>query len=882
MNDRLDALLGRVAAAWVDAARRRAGLAILACLALTAVSLFYASRELGVNADTDVMLSPELPFRVQARQLAQAFPDAEDNLAVLVEASSPARASRAADALAERLEAHRELFHEVFVPGGGPFFERNGLLYLDVEELEELADRLAAAQPFLAELARDPSLPTLLALLERAVEHLDETAFAALDLPATFEEFSIALAGDGATGASFSWESWALGSDLGPSSPRRVVLVRPRLDPTRLDAAAPALEAIRGAAEEVAAGDAADLRVRVTGDAALSAEEMQLVRRQAFWAGIAAFVLVAALLWESLRSLRTAGAIVVTLACGLTWTMGFAAAAVGHLNLISINGAVLFTGLGVDFGIHFAMRYRELRVSGEGPARALRASGTSVGSSLILCALTTAIGFYAFVPTDYAGVAELGVIAGTGMFLSLVATLTLLPALLGLMPRGARAAIPPAWLWVRWMPTLPLRRPRLVLAVTAAAAIGAILLLPRVRFDANPLNVRDPDAESVRAMQVLLEEPGATPWTAELVAADLEEARGLARRLERLEPVERVLTLDDFVPQEQEEKLELLGDVALFLGPLAPAAASGPDSQATQRALRELEGAIERRLAGAQPEARLRASLHRLAAAAAAARARLAAEADPERAVAGLEARLLGELPEWLARLDRALGAEPVELADLPPQLRRRYLAPDGRARVQVVPRGDATQADSLERFVAAVQEVAPDAAGGAVGIVESGRAIVRALREALFGALGAIALLLLLLWRSVRDTLLVLTPLSLAALFTAATSAAVDLPFNFADVIVLPLLLGIGVDSGIHLVHRHREHVPTDRDVLHTGTARAVFFSALTTISSFGLLAFSTHRGIASLGQLLALGVTYTLVANLVVLPALLEAFTRRRARSP
>ncbi len=876
----VEAAVGRFAARWTDAAQRRPLLTLAACLVLAVLALFHAARHLGVNADTDAMLSSELPFRRQQAQLETAFPGLEDTLALLVEASTPGRAARAADALAARLAAQPERFRHVFVPGGGAFFERNGLLYLELEDLEELADRLAAAQPFLAELSRDSSLASLLGLLERAVRESESESFTAVDLVGAFDGIAGVLDGDAATPPAFAWEAWALGSDLDVWSRRRLVLAQPVLEFATLQAAQPALQAIRAAVRELHAQEPG-LRVRVTGDPALSAEELALVERQAGWAGIVAFGLVAGLLTLGLRSFRTVLALLATLACGLAWTLGFAALAVGHLNLISVAFAVLFIGLGVDFGIHFSMRYRELRAAGEGCPEALRASAGQVGGSLVLCALTTAIGFYAFVPTDYAGVAELGVIAGTAMFLSLAATLSLLPALLSLAPGAGRGTIPAGSLLVTWMPSLPLRRPRVVLGAALLAAAVAVAMLPQVRFDANPLHVRDPNAESVRAMQDLLDEGDTVPWTVELVAGDLAEAEALVRRLDRLEPVERAISLRDFVPQQQDEKLEVLRDVALFLGPIAPRARGRSDPEPARLALASLHQALASRRAEPDVPARLEASLRRLQDATSDARERLTRSADPAAEVQRLEALLLGDLPDWLARLDRALHATPVRLADLPEPLRRRYLAPDGRARVQVFPGEDASRPEVLERFVDAVQAEVPDAAGSAVSIVESARAIVRALRRALAGALVAITLLLLALWRSVRDTLLVLAPLLLAALLTAAGSVVLDLPFNFADVIVLPLLLGIGVDSGIHLVHRHRERVPTDRDVLHTSTARAVLFSAFTTIASFGSLAFSTHRGMASLGQLLTLGVALTLLANLLVLPALLTGLRRPPARS-
>jgi hypothetical protein len=265
--------------------------------------------------------------------------------------------------------------------------------------------------------------------------------------------------------------------------------------------------------------------------------------------------------------------------------------------------------------------------------------------------------------------------------------------------------------------------------------------------------------------------------------------------------------------------------------------------------------------------------------------ARVERDADPGPELARLEASLLGSLPRQVERLRRALDPPPIALEDLPPELSRRMLADDGHARVQVFAVEDLREPGALGRFADAVQAVAPEATGMAIDVVGFGRVISRSLVEALATALVAITLLVWLLWRRVDDTLLVLAPLLLAGLLTAGAMLAFGLSFNFANVIVLPLLLGIGVDSGVHLVHRARVHALADGaeasadPLLVSTTARAVFFSFATTMASFGNLAFSAHRGIASLGVLLVVGMTLTMVCNLVVLPALIEWRLGRRA---
>jgi predicted RND superfamily exporter protein len=233
---------------------------------------------------------------------------------------------------------------------------------------------------------------------------------------------------------------------------------------------------------------------------------------------------------------------------------------------------------------------------------------------------------------------------------------------------------------------------------------------------------------------------------------------------------------------------------------------------------------------------------------------------------------MLGTLPEQLRILDAALSAGRVTLEKLPDTILERMITADGRVRIQIFPRDDLNDHAALAAFVDGVKSIAPEVAGSASEILESGRAVVRALTQAMLSAFIVITLFLLILWRRIDDTALVLVPLLLASALTVATAVLADIPFNFADVIVLPLLLGIGVDSGIHLVHRLRVSAGGEGSLLATSTARAVTYSALTTIASFGSLGLATHLGLATLGRLLTIGVGYTLVCNLIVLPALIR----------
>ena len=614
---------------------------------------------------------------------------------------------------------------------------------------------------------------------------------------------------------------------------------------------------------------------------------MELVDGQARAAGIASFVLVAGLLLLALRSPRLVLAAMATLVVGLVLTAAFAAIAVGHLNLLSVAFAVLFIGLGIDFGVHLCMGYQEALADGRDHPTALRDASARVGSSLVLCAVTTAIGFYAFIPTSFSGVAELGLISGTGMFVSLFCTFTVLPALLSLGLREGEARKAAKRARVSLVPSFPTRHPVAIGAVALALTIASLFLLPEARFERNPLLVRDPSAESVQAFQELLADSRNSPWSLNAVRPDLASAEKLAAELSKLPTVESASTVQSYVPDDQHEKLEIIEDVATFLAP--PPAAGGepvpPTPDDVMAALRDFERELallihEGRTGDGDPvpagAPRVLASLGRFLA-----RLDAAPPAKRDADLHTLEDSLLATLSRQLDFLSRAVSVDPVTLDGLPAGLVNRMISASGMVRVEIFPKEDLTDPAALERFVQSVRRVAPKATGSAISIYAAAQVVVRALQQAFTAAVIAICLLLLVIWRAVGDTLMVLAPLALAGLLTSAAAVLLGVPFNFADVIVLPLLLGIGVDTSIHLVHRARTGIPGDGNLLQTSTANAVVFSAATTIASFGSLAFATHRGMASLGQLLTLGVTLTLLCNVVFLPALLELRARRALRA-
>ena len=860
-----DGVIVRMSVAAIAFASRRPYATAAFMLAVAAASLYYTIGHLGINTDTANMISPDLPWRQDFIAYRESFPVRDQNIVVVVDGPDGEVSMAHSRALAEALRAEPAQFPSVFLAGDGEFFEQNGLLYLPLDELETLAHRLIEAQPLLARLAGEPGGAGVLSTLALALgEGGDLPPAARADVDRILGELELTLrAANAGASRPISWGG-LLGVS-GQGSARQLILVKPELDFSRVRPARDAIERIREISSALPAANA--VTVRLTGTLAMEHEELTSITRSATVSGIASTATVILVLLWALRSLPLLAIAVTTLMAGLCMTAGFAALAVGHLNLLSAAFAVLYVGLGGDFILHLTLRLKEPRRSKVAIDAALQEVARGVGSSLFVCAATTAAGFFAFIPTDFDGIAELGLISGAGMFISLVVSLTLLPALLKIASRRRDfMQVGTGHGRENWrVPSLP---PRLTCALAALAVLLSLLLVPRLEFDGNPIRLRDPDSESIRTLEDLAADSSAPLFNLAILVPDAAAAEVAAGRVAPLASVERVVTVASLVPADQEDKLLVLEDLELVLGStLSGFDSLAPDPERLPEALEALAGAIEEGSGGGRDTGSFVSEaeiwLDSLG----------VLSADERRArLAALDRDIGGNLRDQVARLGRGLDTAGVAARDLPVELTERWANSAGQQLVEVVPREDLNEPEAAARFVADVRSVEPNATGLPVVYEEASATVTRAFVFALIWAFSGVIVVLLFVMRSLRDMLLVLSPVAFAGIVTGAVCVLTGLPLNFANIIALPLLVGVCIDSGIHIVYRMRTEPPTGADPLATSTSRAVVACALTTIASFGNLAFSSHNGMASMGQLLTIGMLMSLVGALAILPALLR----------
>ena len=844
---------------------KRPALFVVVSLIMTGLAAFYIGSHIEVHTDTDEMINPELPFRQTFHDFNAAFPQFNNSFIIVIDGETPEAAVEAQELLAAYLSARKGLYKSVYAPGAGAFFDQNGFLYLDFDQLVDLSDQLAAAEPVLAAVSEDPSLRGLFDILSEAMEEISEGDAPPEKLTEVLGSItaSTRAAANGREQA-LSWRAIFLDDEDLAKAKRRLLIVQPELDFTQLQSAKAALAGARAAAREVA--QETGTLIRFSGKMALSSDELKSVADGAILAGALFFILVALVLGFGIRSARLVFAALTTLFAGLIWTGAFALLAIGYLNIISIAFAVLFIGLGIDFAIHFSLRYQEEVQGGLPVDQALIKTSVTVGAPLALCAPTTALAFYAFMATDYVGLAQLGLISGTGMFISFFTSLTFLPALLKLMPLKKGKVV--FNIHARQEAGFIAKNGRRIALAGLGFGLASVYFAAHADFDFDPINLKDPKSESVTTFFDLMAGEKTSPYTIQILAASEGEALTLKERLTGLPEVDDVIILQSYVPERQEEKLEVIDTISIFLNPVFTGRGSvdppsWEENAAAVSTFREKVSALE----AARPGLPVTAAAMELSASLEGFGVEMQNGAAEQ---ALLQQNLFSTFPRLVDQLDAALGADYVTLGDLPEEITSRYRADDGRFRVEVFPSADLSSARDLERFVAAVSALASEASGSPVQIFNSGLVVKGAMIEASTIAVVAMVLFLTLILRRVSSVTLITLPVFLAGLLTLAAMTLLGLKFNFANVIVIPLLIGLGVDSGIHLVLRAREEKENIR-LLSSSTPRAVLLSALTTLGSFGTLAISAHQGTASMGILLALAIVMILIATLLVLPGLM-----------
>jgi uncharacterized protein len=832
-------------------------LVIGAAAILGLISGIYAAGHFAIDTNTDDLLSAKLPWRQQEIAFRKAFPQTVDLILVDVGASTPEASEAAAREVRRALANKPELFRSVRDELDSPFFRQNGLLFLPPVQVEQITGQLTKVQPLIGQLRGDPSLRGLVQTLTEILGFeksrntpLDDMARPLSLVAATLEDVAKGKA------AEFSWKVLLQGnSDV--AGLHHYIEIWPLLDEKALEPGGRATAAIREIVNQLDLEKKFGATITLTGPVIISDNEFSGVHEGVALNSVVTGVIILVILALALRSVRLVAPVVINLAVGLVITAGGGLLMVGALNPISLAFAVLFVGLGADFAIQYTVRYREERHETGNLEQALLGSAKWVGIPLTLAAAAAAAGFLSFTPTAYSGLAQLGLIAGFGMVVAYALSLTLLPALI-------RAFNPPSEPKPLGLSALApadafLKRHRIaVIVATAAVVIAGLPALPRLQFNFNPLALENQSSAALTSLFRLGKE---VPLNTARILVRPEDVHAVAEKLAALPEVAATWTLKSFIPANQDQNLPIISDAGKKLSPALhktpqPTPSDSDNVAALKQAAKTLEDISDKReSAGADAARRLARALNNLA------------EADAPHREAAATA-FIRPLQLDLDDMRESLTAEHVGDGSLPSDLVRDWIAPDGDARIEVWPEGDTNDNAVISRFARAVQVVQPNATGEAIGSTEWGGTIVEAFAEAAALALFSIALLLWIVLKRLTDMLVTLIPLLVAGIVTLEICALTNFQLNYANIIALPVLLGVGVAFKIYYVTAWRNG---QSNFLESVLTRAVFYSTLLTATAFGSLWLSNQPGISSMGKLLALSLVCTLTSAALFQPALM-----------
>lgn len=894
-------LLARPLGLLTRALVRRPRAVTLGCVAVAVLAGLAAVNWLGFRTNRLDLLNPASEFHQRWLAYLREF-GSDDDLVILVTAPQPTKLTATtkalAAALADRPAQYRSIIHEQNLER----LRRKGLHLVPAADLQRLALFVEQARPLVAQewAATSPEqFPAQLsAQLMRAMPGAQGLPSEAAVARASFESV-----GDLATLASAA-STWATEVDAavhGRSSDgvgqREFAKLVTRFDemrarPVLLDDGQSALVVLRLADDDPQdprprAAAISELRnimgrlehehagveLQLTGMSVLEDDEMRASQADMTWASALSFLSVVVILWVGFRRWRYALLAVATLVIGMAWSFGFIAIWPGHLNLLSVSFAAILIGLGIDFGIHYLSHYVNLRDAGMGVRGALTATAQGIGPGVLTGALTTAVAFFAAAHSEFTGVAELGGIAGAGVLLCLAAAIVALPPLVvWLEPRRREPAFRAPLGWTDWL--IRSHRHPATLCVFLAACGAASFGLEVLHYDHNLLHLQTEGLESVELEQRLTEQNQRSVWFAVSLADDLSQLKKRKAEFEKLPSVARVEEIGSLVAEVDPQRREVVARIHAALTslptevPLLPA----PSSEALRAAVGRLLGQLSALPLRAKELAATQRSLGQLAESL----AKLPAETVTARLAGWRQATVEAQ---WRAcqSLRELASADPPSWDDLPPQLVERFRGKSGKHLLRVYARDDIWDLAPLQKFVQDLESVDPRVTGHPVQTFYASQQVQRSYVHSGVYALICVLIVVYLDFRHFGHALLSLVPLLVSFLLTFGLAGWLGLPLNAANLLVLPLLLGIGIDAGVHVVHDWRSQAAGYQ--LSRSLALSILLCSTTTIAGFAGLVLARHQGLRSLGIVLCLGMAISLATSLVLLPACLTMFSGRVA---
>ncbi|HUT13251.1 MAG TPA: MMPL family transporter [Thermoguttaceae bacterium] len=849
------------------------------------IALAISGARLGFRTSRLDLLSSDCSYNRLWIQYIEEFGD-EDDVVIVVEGAGREQVVPVLEEISTALGHQDRLFHAVLHEVDLSKIRAKGLHYVESDRLLKIEQFLEEVEPIVggdwARLRVGNMVAGTCARLQSGDAHQAEAAREELD---RLSGSLVAEVGDHGRYQS-PWSAMPsavatlseLSSKYLLTNEGRLGFVLLRLAQTGQDSFArgsEAIDALRGLIAGIQDENSdryPELKIGLTGLPVMENDEMRTSQVSMMEASVLSLVGVACLFVAGFGGVRHPLMTVASLLLAMAWSFGYITIAVGHLNILSIAFGVVLIGLGIDFGVHYVARYLQLHATIRSSEACLVQTAQGVGPGILTGAVTTSIAFFAAGLTEFTGVAELGVITGGGILLCLLAALTVLPAMIHLSDQRRSHQMLPVPLDVHgWLSPL-FRRPAVLLGATLAVTLVVSGGMSRLWYDHNLLNLQPEGLESVELEKKLLNESNESVWFALSIAESPDDLRDRKARFEQLPSVERVRSIAEFFPIDNRHKRPVIEHLHARLVGLPEAPATVPVDRAADLGL--ILGQAQALLATGEQTTQVQRIGWQLE------QVRRALRVMPEtecfRRLSDYQQQIAGDLLNRLHTLRAMANPEPPKLTDLPEGLVTRFVSKNHRYLLKIYAEGDIWDMDAMEKFVREVRSVDPEATGNPLQTYEASRQMKRSYEQAAWYALAAILAVLYIDFRSLRPMLLAMTPVGLGMLQLFGLLGLLNIPLNPANMIVLPLILGIGIDDGVHVVHDFRRQKGRYR--MSNSTAGAVLITSLTTMVGFGSLMIASHRGLQSLGRVLTLGVSCCLFTSLVMLPALLT-WLRRNA---
>jgi hopanoid biosynthesis associated RND transporter like protein HpnN len=867
---------------------------VAAASVLTVFSIAFAAAHLSIDADQDNLVSERLTFHKRYKNFLREFGD-QEYLYLVVEAGNDLpKAKEFVTKAAERLSKLEDV-REVTYKIDNPALEKSFLLLLNQEQLKSLSDMVSGGAFSIKEIAKLTSLEEFFGSIRgevsKPVSTEDEKR---LSLGFRFLDDLIVSINEAVVSGTpyqskmeqlfFGGESFDTEGYLVTQNKRFVIcLIMPAKDYETLAVIEGPLGRIRQAIDETRK-EFPNINAGLTGRPVLAADEMAASNRDMNTATALAVAAVAVLFVISFKSFTRPVLAVLSLIMGISWTYGFVAVAIGKLNLLSIVFAIILVGASIEYGIHVVARYQEELSHHRHIDEAVKRMLSAVGMADMTSALTTAAAFATLLFTNFLALQQLGAIAGIGIVFCLAAMLVVLPAMLVIrdhkryrgraVPEGK---IPAPALHIEFI-TRMYRRPVALLVITAAVTVILLPFARKVAFDFNLLNLQAAGLESVAFERKLIDETDESTWFANSIAGSMKKSASLAGEFRKLQVVKKVEDITTYVPMDQKARMFIIRRMAPHFDELkwiikdaeARTVKGASDPARLSGKLWSFDSALstleEKAFSAGRIDAveELEGFRERIAALA----DNLVREPNAGARLEEFEFSFFDDLRDKLSILISGMHPSPLKLDDLPDAIKQRFISKKGNYAIYITPREDIWNPDNLREFVKQIREIDPYVIGTPVEVYESSKIMIRAFLVSAVLSFFVIFVIALADFKSFRAALMVCLPLFLGGAWLLCIMGLMRIPFNLANFFAIPIIIGVGVDSGVHIMHRLRQ----ERSLASIGraTGTSIMLTAASNAAGFGMMMIASHRGIASLGQIMVIGSVCCAAAALVVMPAI------------